>query len=467
MVDSEELPNESDPLVGRVLCAKWRIERLIGRGGMGAVYEATHRNGLRVAVKVLKTERTASSRMRARFVREGYVANMVAHPGVVTVLDDDVDEETGTLFFVMDLLEGETLARRAERGALPLDEVLRIVEHVLDVVSAAHEKGIIHRDVKPENVFLTEAGGVKLLDFGLARLRERVEAIGSHTESGAALGTLGFMAPEQARGRWDLVDGRTDVWAVGAMMFRLLTGRPVHRAKTPNELLIAAATEPAPSVTVRAWDLPQSVVDLVDRALAFEKEQRWPTSQAMLAALRQAQAETTPELLARTYANSEPPAHAETATERTHPPVTGEPAAISSNVLKSDELGRAAPKGGKLSSVNRWLIGAAGIAGIGVALALSWQAQRNDKVVEKSSSIESPAAAPPAVTSPPVPSAIQAPPPSRTSIEPREPTKQPEAPIKKRRSAVPPRERPAKDKGTAGQAQPSPKPDQDLLDVFD
>src|SRR5262249_35673260 len=150
-----------------------------------------------------------------------------------------------------------------------------IADQILDVLAAAHNKGIVHRDLKPENLFLTKTGELKILDFGIARLREvkseppprRGDANGpsTRTRAGALLGTPAFMAPEQARGRWEDVDPRTDIWALGATLFTLITGRYVHHAGTLQEQLIVAATEPAPSIGALASGLPQHVVELVDR----------------------------------------------------------------------------------------------------------------------------------------------------------------------------------------------------------
>jgi hypothetical protein len=160
---------------------------------------------------------------------------------------------------------------------------------LLDILAAAHANGIVHRDVKPGNVFLTTNGEVKLLDFGIARLQE-VSAPTTQTQTGTMLGTPAFMAPEQARGRWDEVSEKTDVWAVGATMFRLLTGRHVHEAVTPQESMIAAATRPAPAVDAVAPAVPRSLSTLIDRALAFRSADRWQDAKAMQAALRQARA---------------------------------------------------------------------------------------------------------------------------------------------------------------------------------
>ena len=273
--------------VGRTLRGKWHLDVLLGVGGMAAVYAATHRNGTRAAIKLLHTELGLHADVRSRFFREGRVANTVQHPGAVSVLDEDEDD--GAVFLVMELLDGEMIEGRAARcgGLLPIDEVLALVDQVLDVLVAAHDKGVVHRDLKPENLFLTRTGEVKLLDFGIARLRE-LSTASTATRDGSTMGTPAFMAPEQARGLWDEVDGRTDLWAVGATMFTLLSGSPVHAGRTTNEVLIAAATAPAQPLRSAVPDLAEPVAALVDRALAFDKSARWPDAASMQQELRRA-----------------------------------------------------------------------------------------------------------------------------------------------------------------------------------
>jgi serine/threonine protein kinase len=284
----EGLKARAEARVGLLLRDKWRLDRLLGVGGCAAVYAATHRAGKRVAVKILHPELATSPEICRRFLREAYAANAVEHPGVVSVLDDDTTSE-GIAFLVMDLLEGETLdqRRKAMGGRLDPADVLALLDQILDVLAAAHEKGIVHRDLKPENLFLTKEGRVRILDFGIARFRES-SAESSMTELGTTMGSPAFMPPEQARGRWDLVDPRTDIWALGATLFTLLSGKFVHGGGTRNEALIASATKPAPSISTLVPSVPAAVAALVDRALAFDREARWQSARSMQEAGRMA-----------------------------------------------------------------------------------------------------------------------------------------------------------------------------------
>ena len=272
--------------VGTTLREKWHLDVLLGVGGMAAVYAATHRNGKRAAVKVLHPMLSLDANVRGRFIREGHVANRVGHPGAVSVIDDDTAED-GSTFLVMDLLDGETLAERVERfgGRLDPAEVLSVMDQLLDVLVAAHGQGIIHRDIKPENIFVTRSGQVKVLDFGIARLRE-LSTASTATQQGSMMGTPAYMPPEQARGLWDQVDARTDLWAVGATAFTLLAGRLVHAARTMNEQLLAAMTAHAQPMAEALPGLPTQVNEVVDRALMFDKHDRWENARAMQGAVR-------------------------------------------------------------------------------------------------------------------------------------------------------------------------------------
>jgi|GEM_PF-1089400 len=283
MTDSAfaEIVQQAKARIGTTVKGKWRIDCLLGVGGMASVYAATHRNSKRVAIKMLHPTLSTLRTVRERFQREGYVANSVGHSGAVSVDDDDVTED-GCAFLVMELLDGETLEARRIRlgGRLPAEEVLTAMEQVLSTLAAAHAKGIIHRDVKPDNLFLTSGGETKVLDFGIARLRD-LALSAAHTQTGSMMGTPEFMSPEQARARWDQVDGQSDIWSIGATMFTLLSGKYVRSAATFNELVIAAATTAVPALACQMPNLPTSVSRLVDRALAFQKTDRWLDAQSM------------------------------------------------------------------------------------------------------------------------------------------------------------------------------------------
>lgn len=277
--------------VGTTLRGKYVLDRVIGTGAMGAVYAATHRNGMRVAIKILHPEMSKVAEVRRRFIREGYIANRVSHPGVVRILDDDVDDE-GVAFLVMELLEGCTLdsEHQASGGRMAPERVGDVVSRLLDVLAAIHAEAIVHRDIKPENVFLTNpnparsADGVdvvKVLDLGIARL---VESRGV-TKAGVLMGTPGFVAPEQALGNVAEIDGRSDLFSVGAMMFWLLTGELVHPGETAMEQMVLAASKPVRPL-LDVWpEAPPAFANVVDVALAFEKEKRWADAAQMKLAL--------------------------------------------------------------------------------------------------------------------------------------------------------------------------------------
>ncbi len=273
--------------MGSVLNDKWTLERLLGVGGMAAVYAGRHRNGARAAVKILHPELARHKEVRERFQREGYAANKVDHPGVVKVLDDDIvstGPDAGAAYLVMELLEGESLQDRLERGfALGEREFLLLASDVLEVLQVAHERGVVHRDLKPENLFFARGEGeggktrVKVLDFGLARLLDS-QAI---TTYGLALGTPSFMSPEQAGGRTDEIDGRTDLFALAATGFRLRAGRRIHEAESPLELVAKMSRLAAPRIATIAADVSVPFARVIDRALEFKREDRYESAGAM------------------------------------------------------------------------------------------------------------------------------------------------------------------------------------------
>jgi len=282
--------------IGTWLKDKYRLDRVIGTGGMAVVYAATHRNQAEFAVKVLHRELSLNEMVRTRFRREGYAANSVKHRGAVRVHDDDTADD-GAAFLVMELLQGVLVEELWMRNGHRLDPqaVLGIGYQLLDVLAAAHANAVIHRDIKPANIFLTNEGIVKVLDFGIARLRDVAMNVGgasasasSGTQTGVMMGTPAFMSPEQAMAKASDIDAQSDVWAVGATLFTLISGHLVHEGDNAQQLLIKAATTPPRSLLAVAPDVPQPVARVIDVALAFDKAQRWPDAVTMRDALREA-----------------------------------------------------------------------------------------------------------------------------------------------------------------------------------
>jgi serine/threonine protein kinase len=230
------------PMIGQTL-GHYRILELLGKGGMGEVYLAEDtRLNRRVALKVLSTDLGADPSRRERFEREARAAAALNHPNIVTI--HSVEEAGGVPFLTLELVDGKTLGELIPAEGLPLERLLQLTIPLTDAVGAAHQKGITHRDLKPANVMVTSDGRVKVLDFGLAKLREQLEqdAQGSMptqelTGEGRILGTVAYMSPEQAEGR--PVDPRSDVFSLGVMLYELATGRRPFTGDTHVSVLSA------------------------------------------------------------------------------------------------------------------------------------------------------------------------------------------------------------------------------------
>jgi serine/threonine protein kinase len=282
------LPDGVKERLGTVLRGKYHLDSVLGVGGMAVVYKATHRNRAEYAIKMLRREYSSNQEVRGRFLREGYAANSVKHPGAVSVVDDDVSDD-GVAFLVLELLQGAACDEICARsGHLDLEASCGIALQLLDVLEAAHGQGIIHRDVKPSNLFVLRDGTVKVLDFGIARVRETMSTAAPATETGAFLGTPAYMAPEQIVGGGKDVGAGADIWAAGATVFSLLGGVTVHEADNARQLLIRAATLPARSLAAVAPQVPEAIVEVVDRALSFDRAERWASAGAMRDALEKA-----------------------------------------------------------------------------------------------------------------------------------------------------------------------------------
>jgi serine/threonine-protein kinase len=249
-------------LAERALNANYELDREIGRGGMGIVYRAKDRRLKRpVAIKVLPPELAYRSEIKSRFLREAETAAQLSHPNIVPIYS--VDEREGLVFFVMAVVEGPTLAKRMyDEGPLPVDDVRRILGEVADALAYAHARGVIHRDIKPDNILLdAHDGHAMVTDFGIARAVQ--EGSDSRlTATGVAIGTPAFMSPEQAAGDRE-IDGRSDLYSLGVVGYQMLTGQlPFQASSTPSMLMKHISEKPAPVEQLRR-DAPQDLAMVV------------------------------------------------------------------------------------------------------------------------------------------------------------------------------------------------------------
>jgi eukaryotic-like serine/threonine-protein kinase len=268
----------------------WTLERVLGIGGMASVFLGRRPDGVVSAVKILHPYVSQFDELRKRFLREGPIGSALVAvgplcEGLPQIFETGVADD-GTAFLAMELLDGETVFDRLARmGVIPIGQVLWIAHQVLDVLVVAHAYGVIHRDLKPENLHLGNDGRLKVLDFGIARVLQELPTGAlpdkPRTRTGTAMGSSQYMAPEQAIGKISEIDGRTDVFALGATMFHMLSGQYIHGPLVSGGLLIAAATQQVPPLARVAPSLPPSVCAVVDRALAFAKDQRYPDAPTM------------------------------------------------------------------------------------------------------------------------------------------------------------------------------------------
>jgi predicted Ser/Thr protein kinase len=274
-----------EPLHDRVVAAigqQYEVEQEIGRGGMSVVFRARDRRLNRlVAIKVLPPELAYDPAIRARFTREAQTAAQLAHAHIVPIYD--VGEKDGLAHFVMALVTGGNLAELlAREPRQPIEDARRMLREIADALAYAHTRGVIHRDIKPDNILLDAASGrVMVTDFGIARA---IEAGSRLTVTGAAVGTPTYMSPEQAVGERD-IDGRTDIYSLGVIGYQMLTGRVPFTAANPMALLLKHVGErPRPIADLRS-DAPKAFRDVIERALLKEPEERWPTAASLRDAL--------------------------------------------------------------------------------------------------------------------------------------------------------------------------------------
>jgi eukaryotic-like serine/threonine-protein kinase len=280
--------------LGTVLRGKYHLERVLGVGGMAVVYAATHRNRKRFAVKMLHPELSIRQDIRTRFLREGYVANSVDHPGAVAVLDEDTAED-GAAFIVMELLEGDGVdhlwAKAGQR--LGVRASLAIGHQLLDVLASAHARTIVHRDIKPANIFVTLRGRAKILDFGLAKFARAAGATGAAAETGMGwlnttpgmvLGTYNYMSPEQARGQE--LDSRTDLFSLGVVLYEIATGVTPFRGTNMGTVLESILDQaPAPPASLNP-KVPAGLERIIAKCLEKDRDLRYQRASDVYADLQ-------------------------------------------------------------------------------------------------------------------------------------------------------------------------------------
>ncbi|MBM4375871.1 MAG: serine/threonine protein kinase, partial [Deltaproteobacteria bacterium] len=272
-------------MIGRTIAGRYKISTQLGEGGMGSVWRAQHLTlGSPVAIKLIDERIMGNTEVLARFEREAQAAANLRSPHVVQVLDYGVDD--GTPFIAMELLDGESLEDRLARfGRLDTVETAMIMTHVGRAISKAHEAGITHRDLKPANIFLVRNDDevvAKVLDFGVAKTQAPA---GSATRTGHLIGTPAYMSPEQAQGNKS-VDGRTDLWAMGAIAFECLLGRMVFEGDAMGDLILQICAKPLPVPSAIA-SVPEGFDDWFARALAREPDSRFQSAKELVDSLRQ------------------------------------------------------------------------------------------------------------------------------------------------------------------------------------
>jgi serine/threonine-protein kinase len=270
-------------MIGELIGGRYEIEELVGAGGMSSVYRA--RDTVlerRVALKVLHEHFSADPEYVERFRREARAIARLNHPNIVTVIDRG--EFGGRQFIVFEHIPGENLKEVVGReGPLPVTQALALTHQIARGLSFAHEHGVVHRDVKPQNVLMDESGTAKVTDFGIARSLEPGEGL---TQTGTLLGTSDYIAPEQASGQ--PVDARTDQYSLGVLLYELLTGEVPYPADSFMAVAMRHLRDPVPSVRERRPDVPARVDEIVGRAMAKRPEDRFPSTEAMIGAIEAA-----------------------------------------------------------------------------------------------------------------------------------------------------------------------------------
>lgn len=278
--DGTVLEKMEDPLVGQTLADKYRIEELINEGGMGAVYRGTHvLMDKTVAVKVLHPALAADDKIVARFSREARAASRISHPHALNVTDFG-ESDNGIVFLVMEYLKGETLKEVIHSASpMPLPRVIEIIRQICGALEAAHGEGVVHRDLKSDNIMLLDVGGgdwAKVLDFGIAKITEKVGQDPALTAPNLIIGTPQYMSPEQCSQAAE-IDSRSDIYSLGIILYEMLVGHVPFTGESPTAIMMKQLQEPPPSVLEERKDLPAAVGRVVTRAMAKRPDDRFQT----------------------------------------------------------------------------------------------------------------------------------------------------------------------------------------------
>jgi eukaryotic-like serine/threonine-protein kinase len=324
--------DQATSLVGRRF-SHYRIESLLGVGGMGEVYLAEDTSlNRKVALKLLPVQFTNDAERLRRFEREARAASALNHPNILTI--HEIGQEDGHHYTATEFIDGETLREHMAGTGMKLDESLDVTAQVASALAAAHEAGIVHRDIKPENVMLRSDGFVKVLDFGLAKLSARHASTTAEPEAlkesmfktnpGMVMGTVQYMSPEQARGQD--VDARTDIWSLGVVLYEMVTGHAPFAGETPSHVVVSIL-ETQPSPLTHEHEMPKGLERIVGKALRKNREERYQTAKDLLLDLKSLKQELEVEAHLERSAGSEkfeaPPSGRWLSDAKTAPPEGG------------------------------------------------------------------------------------------------------------------------------------------------
>ncbi len=432
---------------GDIVDGKYRVVRLIGEGGMGAVFEGENTAiSRRVAIKVLHAHAALQEDTVMRFKREARAAGKIGNDHILEILDLGELPE-GAHYMVMEFLDGEALSARIERGPLPPAEMVEIASQLLEGLAAAHQAGIIHRDLKPDNIFiLKEKAGrtdfVKIIDFGISKFHHGVEDGEMHmTQTGTLMGTPFYMSPEQAKGSMEL-DHRVDIYAVGVILYECLSGRVPYDANNFNELILKLAFQPAPPITNFVPDIDPKLAEIVHKALAHNRDERYNSCEALQADLKGWVEGADPKSLRFALAEG---------VHNAPPGVAAQPAGTQSNWSQSQSGVTPPPMRSPVVPLAIAAVVAFFVLSIGAFGVYKLAFSKSDADIAATESLETEGSASPASEPELVASAPKAEPP------------EPEASAAPSTSAPaaksdPPKEKPEADKPTAIAAKPAPKP---------